>query len=115
MREKLKMSYDLSKFHKPGKPVSISSFTIREVDGADEELASKNQKAKGVGTVYEELVRLSLTEVDGQPVNQDGLCYAAYDGWNSRTRGFLLTAFRNLNGIDEKEELGDFLSSGAVK
>lgn len=117
MREKLKLFYDLSKYDKPGKPLSVKSFTIREVDGVDEERAALNAKAKGgASSVYEELVRLSVCEVDGQPVNQDpSQPFALYDSLNSRTRLFLLNAFRSLNGIDEKEEVGDFLTSGVAR
>lgn len=107
-RAKLTIKYDLTRFHKPTAPLSISSFTVREVDGNDEEVAAKAAKAKGT-TVYEELVRLSIAEVDGQP---PAVPFTAYDTWNSRTRGFVLSAFRNLNGIDEKEEHADFLKSG---
>ncbi len=116
MRQKLVVQYDISKYDKPKKPLSLQSFAIREVDGSDEERAAISAKAKGgAATVYEELVRLSIVEVDGSPVNHDGMPLTAYDSWNSRTRVFVLNAFRALNGIDEKEETSDFLESGQAR
>lgn len=112
----LKVKHDLVKFNKPRKPMSVGSFVMREVNGKDEEQAALIAKAKGgAASMYEELIRLSLVEVDGQPVNNEpGVPYAGFDTWNTRTRTFVQNAFRALNGIDEKEELSDFLESGEV-
>lgn len=111
---RISLKYDLTKYNRPTAPMSIQSFTIRETNGTDEENASNMAKAKGENvSVYAELVRMSITEVDGKAVNSgDGVPLKAYDDWNSRTRTFIVNAFKALNGIDEKGELADFLASG---
>lgn len=91
------------------KGCSIKSFVIKETDGEDEENAALAAKAKGgAATVFEELVRLSITYVDDAKVEPPLL---DYDKWSSRTRNFVLQAFRSINGVDDKE-VSDFLSAG---
>lgn len=98
------------------KHVNIESFAIREVTGKDEDRAVLMARAKGgAATMMEELVRLSLVEVDGQPVNTDpGEPYAAFDEWNSRTRTFVLNAYKHLNSLTEEDDLDGFLKSGEI-
>lgn len=99
----MKYAYDLSK----RKGCSISSFIMRETTGKDEEVAATQRKLRGAnGSVFEELVRLSLVEVDGQPVEQP---FFAWDDWNSRTRAHVLEAFKSINGLGEDEK-SDFLA-----
>jgi hypothetical protein len=100
-----KFRFDLS----ARKGCSIQSFTLKETTGLDEENAALAAKAKGgAATVFEELVRLSLVMVNDQPVEPP---FGEYDVWNSRTRAFVLQAYRSINGVDEKE-VADFLSGG---
>lgn len=100
-----KFRFDLS----ARKGCSIRSFVIRETTGVDEENAALAAKAKGgAATVFEELVRLSIVEVNGQPAEPPLL---EYDSWNSRTRAFILQAYKSINGLEEKE-VADFLASG---
>lgn len=100
-----KFRFDLS----TRKGCSITSFTMKETTGLDEENAALAAKAKGgAATVFEELVRLSIIEVNGQTAEPPLL---EYDSWNSRTRAFVLQAYRSINGVDEKE-VADFLASG---
>lgn len=100
----LKYTFDISK----RRGCSIKTFTIRETDGKDETLAAVTAKAKGEGaSMLEELARLSIVEVDGRPVSPESP--ADMDSWNTRTRTFVLNAFRHINGIDD-EEGKDFLS-----
>jgi hypothetical protein len=96
------------------KHASIREFVIRETDGVDEERAAQFAKAKGGAiTLQEELVRLSLVEVDGELVNHDGKPFMAFDGWNTRTRAYALRAWASLNAVSEKE-MDDFLAAGEV-
>lgn len=86
----------------------ITSFVVREVDGADEEIAANTAKGKGgAATNAEELVRMSIVEVNGDAVKHP---YLAFDTWNSRARTFALKAFRSLNSAEE-EELDGFLAA----
>lgn len=86
---------------------ALKSFTLRETDGKDEEYAAQRAKAKGGdATTTEELIRVSIVAVNGSPVQQP---YEALGKWNSRARGLLVAAWRNLNTISDKEE-SDFLA-----
>ena len=100
------------RFSLEGKPnVSIKSFVIKETNGDDEENAAVQAKAKGgVTTVFEELVRLSITYVDDVKVEPP---LEEYDAWSSRTRAFVLQAFKSINSIKDQAEIDSFLSTGA--
>lgn len=110
--ERLEVAYDITKFSTATRPLTIKTFTVRETDGKDEDLAA--MRAKSVGgsaTVLEELIKRSITEVDGKPVNtEEGVPFAAWDTWNSATRSFVTQAYQALNAI-VKEDL-DFLKQG---
>jgi hypothetical protein len=85
---------------------SVQQVKFRETNGKDEALAAVKAKALGdQGSTTDELVRLSIMEVDGQQVQQP---YGDYDGWNTRTRALALAAWRSLNGFDDVEA-ADFL------
>jgi hypothetical protein len=89
---------------------AITSFALREVDGQDEDIAANTAKAKGGSTTStEELVRLSVVEVNGQPVKQP---YLEFDLWNSRARAFALKAWGSINSASEAE-LEGFLAAAA--
>lgn len=88
----------------------ISSVTIREVTGEDEMLAEANAEAKaGKGNSGLELVRLSIVEIDDEPVAQP---FTQLDRYNTRTRKFIVRGFEAVNGFEE-EEMDDFLASAA--
>jgi hypothetical protein len=87
----------------------IESITIRETNGVDEELAAKQAKARGDGANdVEELVRLSIDEVDDKPVKQP---FMGFDLWNSKTRGYALMAWKHVNAVPKEEEAG-FIAGG---
>lgn len=91
----------------------LASFKMRETDGRDEEHAANTAKAKGGSmTALEEQIRLSLVEVNGEPVN-NGHPYLAYDSWCSRARHFAFTAYRSLNSAKD-DEVESFLASAAA-
>lgn len=95
--------FDLSKYKNcrttSGKV--ITSFVMREVNGQDEETAANFAKAKGGSvTAAEEMVRLSIVEVNGVTVKHP---FLEFDTWTTRTRAFALQAFRNLNGTTDEE------------
>ena len=91
------------------KGCSIKSFVIKETNGDDEENAVNLKTAKGSGTVFEELVRLSITFVDDVKVEHP---FEDYDHWNSRTRAYVLAPFKSVNGVEDKE-VDDFLAASA--
>jgi hypothetical protein len=96
----------------PLKGVSIGSITIRETTGPDEESAVLMAKAKGgAATITNELIRSSITAVDGKAVEQP---LTAYDTWTTRTRRFISEAWNSVNGIADGE-LPDFLRSGEAR
>jgi hypothetical protein len=100
----LEFHYDLEKYGR----CSIKSFDMRETNGKDEDVAALTSRAKGgAANMLEELVRLSITKVDGKPVNTgDGVPLSEYDDWSSRTRTFVLNAYKALNGISGEEVEG---------
>lgn len=103
----LKKRYSNLKKRYPG--VQVDSFAVREVDGVDEEEAASAVKAKGGNAnSLEELVRLSIVEVDGGPTMQP---FLPMDRWNHKTRNMVLAAWKELNGWEDKP---DFLASGEV-
>jgi hypothetical protein len=86
----------------------LKTFHMREVDGRDEELAANWAKNKGgAASSSEELVRLSIVAVNGDPIQQP---YLKFDTWNQRARAFALRAFNDLNGFSDKEA-ADFLET----
>src|SRR6185369_9836826 len=108
----LEIQYDITQYSTAKRPLSIKSFTIRETTGRDEDLAALASKARGgTSSIVEELIKRSLTEVDGQAVNkEEGIPFQDWEKWNSATRSFVTQAFQALNGV-AKEDL-DFLSQG---
>ena len=77
--------------------VSIKSVTLRETDGRDGYRARHLAQKAGPGvTAYDELLRLSIVEVDGVDVEQP---YAEMDQWTTRTRQFVQRAFTELNSL----------------
>lgn len=103
----------LSYKEKDGTAVQIKSFVIRETDGRDEARAAMAAQSKGgAASATEEAIRLSFTEVNGEPVNQ-GKPYELFDAWNSKSRSMAIAAWRKINQVSEKEG-EDFLANSAV-
>ena len=90
----------------------ILSFGVRETCGVDSGVASQMVAARGdsPSQAIDELIRISIVEVNGQPVTQP---YSQYDRWSARAQHFVFLAWRSLNATDKKEE-EDFLKSGEV-
>lgn len=87
----------------------LERAAFRETDGRDEERAAVAAKAKGgAATALEELVALSLVEVNEEPVNA-GKPYGEFPNWNSRARQFAVAVWNKVNGAS-KEELDGFLA-----
>jgi hypothetical protein len=93
---------------------SVQSVVMRELDGQDDIEASiwadknatsaiKDSAVAAMIADQRESVRLSLLEVDGKPVNHDGLPFMAMDNWTSRTMRFLLSFYADLNGAKEED------------
>lgn len=81
--------------------VDLKDFHMREVNGQDEELAANWAKQKGgAASSSEEMVRLAIVAVNGEPVKQP---YLQFDVWNQRARSFALKAFNELNGFNGDE------------
>ena len=79
----------------------LREFHMREVDGRDEEVAANTAKMKGgAASSSEEMIRLAIVAVNGEPVQQP---YLKFDIWNQRARAFALKAFNDLNGFTQDE------------
>lgn len=79
----------------------LRDFHIREVDGRDEEVAANTARMKGgAASSSEEMIRLAIVAVNGEPVQQP---YLKFDVWNQRARAFALKAFNDLNGFTAEE------------
>ena len=85
---------------------SCKEAVIRESDGYDERRAAM---LAGPGaddaTVFTELVKLTIVQVDGAKVVHP---FDAFDGWSGNTRSLVLQAYTNISKIPE-EEVRDFL------
>jgi len=90
----------------------VASFVIREVNGHDEQHAALQVEARGEARTshYNELIRLSLVEVDGEAVTQP---FLAMEEWNTRTRSLLLRGYDKVNGLED-EEVAVFLTGAEV-
>ncbi len=81
--------------------VDLKSFHMREVDGRDEEVAANMAKNKGgSASASEEMIRIAIVAVNGEPVQQP---YLQFDVWNQRARSLALKAFNSLNGFTQEE------------
>jgi len=99
-------------------------FVIRELDSNDDiqaaimadKMAPAAIKDSAIGLMsseQREAVRLSLVEVDGVPVNQDGIPFLAMDEWSARTMRFALQAYMQVNGVTP-DEIRSFLAGAEV-
>jgi hypothetical protein len=93
---------------------SIREVVMRELDGQDDIEASiwadKNATSAIKGSAVaamvadqRESIRLSLLEVDGTPVNHDGIPFMAMDDFTSVTFRFLLQFYSDMNGAKEDD------------
>lgn len=107
----LRKTYRLPKGH------CIESFTMREIDGEDELEVGRFLAAKGASAdlmsqaVLLENIRIAITEVNNKEIEQP---YMEMDKWPVKTRRFLMSAWIQLNGIED-DELKNFLESGEIK
>lgn len=109
------VSYNIEKYARPGAPLSCKTFTVREVNSKDEDLAAAAARAKGkegIGAVMDELYRMSFVEVDGQPRNADAP-FVEWDSFNTRTRTMMIRAWQKLNALSQ-EDSEDFLRAGTL-
>jgi len=60
-----------------------------------------------------ESIRCSLVEVDGEPVNLDGVPFMAMDSWSHRTLIYIEAFFNDLNGV-EMEDVKKAVAGGAI-
>lgn len=98
------------KFPKPkfGK-FAAQSITVKEMTAEDEELALKIAEAKGKKdeAIGMEMIRASISRVDGKPVP---VGFPEFDKWNAKSRNFAAEAWRAVNGSTD-EEKASFLES----
>jgi acyl-CoA reductase-like NAD-dependent aldehyde dehydrogenase len=109
------VSYDISKYARPGSPLSCKTFTVREVTSKDEDIAQAAAKGKGkegISAIMDEMYRMSFTEVDGQVKNADNP-FAEWDTFNVRTRTMMIRAWQKLNAVNQ-EDAEDFLKAGTL-
>lgn len=94
--------------------LSCKEFVMRELDARDELEAAMwadkkttttggNNMLSMMGAEQREAMRLSFCEVDGHPVNIDGIPFVDFDRWTMKTMRFVTQAFNDLNGVDAKE------------
>lgn len=83
----------------------LESFTLREIDGTDEEYAVTRARETG-SNIAEEMIRISVVAVNDAPVSQP---YLQMGKWNARARSLLATAWREMNAVSDREEAA-FLS-----
>ena len=87
---------------------NCTEITIRETTGIDEQEAALAVETRGArSTVYAELVRLSVVEVDGQKVTQP---FLEAEKWNSRTRTLVMKAYETVNRLED-EEIAAFIAA----
>lgn len=103
----------------------IKSFVMREVGAKDEmeaaiwaekslSSAERTNAMAVVGAQQRECMRLSLVEVDGSPVNHDGIPFKAMDQYSIKTLRFLQYAFNLMNGVDD-DDLKNFEAGAEVQ
>jgi hypothetical protein len=94
-------------FKFPGK-CSVDSVVVRETNGIDEQAAALAASTKGgQASVYTELVRQAIVEVNGQKIQQP---YMELEQWNSKTRALLMKAYEQVNELPD-EQLSVFLAA----
>src|SRR6516162_5277523 len=105
-QRKPEYTFSLKKF----RGVSCDSFTIRETDGYDEEMAVDSaSKEEGNISPKEQILRMAIPRVDGRRV--EGGMFLGLATWNSRTRTLALQAYEKVNSVTPKD-LADFLKQG---
>lgn len=88
--------------------LTVRSFVMRQLDGADDIEAAMAADARAGSAVapdsgarqlidVREKLRLALVEVDGQRVNVGGVPYMGFDRWSLATIRFAERAFVELN------------------
>lgn len=120
-----KKSRRIERYYELPPRCSVASFVVRELSCDDDlditinaekltpEAARATMLAAGQAR-QREAFRLSLVEVNGEPVNREGVPYMEMDQWNQRTMRFLQEAFEELNGA-ELEELRSFRKAGKLR
>ena len=83
------MSDLLHRTYKLPQGCNCKTITVRETNGIDEQNAAIAADAKKTGT-YVELIRISIAEVDGAPVQQP---FVALESWTSKTRKAVMKFF----------------------
>ncbi len=87
---------------------NAKTITMRETSGIDEQSAAMEADARGERTtIYQELVRISVVEVDGAKVTQP---FVELNSWNSKTRHLVNMAYQAMNDIKE-DDVKTFLKS----
>jgi len=94
-------------FPAPGRVKEFKIITMREVTGEDEMVAAKAASIKSgqYGSDWSpmvELVKRSIVEVDGKPVN-GAEPFDAYDKWRVNARNAVLSFYNALNALDDKD------------
>lgn len=101
----------MPRFDLSGKGLAVSSVTIKVTTGVDERMAVDHARARGLTSAYfDELVRLSLTDVDGKaPVYP----FTEWDRWPKKTRDVVKRLYAKVNGLANLKGLDKALD-GAV-
>jgi hypothetical protein len=94
-------------FPAPKRVKDFKTITIREVTGEDEMTAAAAAEAKSAQynkgwSPQIELIKLSVVEVDGKPVNTTAP-FDAFDKWLTPSRNAVMKFFDQLNSLDEQD------------
>lgn len=86
---------------------AVSTITMRETNGIDEQAAALQADARGErSTIYAELVRLSVVAVDGKPVIQP---FVELEQWTSVMRALVNDGYTHLNDLKEADKIAFLL------
>jgi hypothetical protein len=94
-------------FPAPGRVKDFATITMREVTGDDEMTAASAAAIKGAQYKKDwsplvELVKLSIVDVDGKPVNGSAP-FDAFDKWRVNSRNAVMRFYEVMNGLDEQD------------
>lgn len=94
-----------------GENHDVTELVIRQTDGYDERDAAKMIDTNPETSMYAELVRLAIVEVNGDRVEQP---FMDIDRWSTKTRSLVMDAYNALNENDEAEKAAFLAASEDV-
>lgn len=91
--------------------LSFKKLVIKETSGPDELRAKALAKAKGDdGSLYEEMVKLSIVSIDDKPVDQP---FESFLTMSTKDRSYIGQAFSKINSASD-DLVANFLSTSKM-